>query len=161
MEIFWLVLASILAIIGLIGAVIPILPGAPLNFAAILILHFVRGGEVFGTAFLVILGVLTALSIALDYVLPIISAKVGGASKYGLIGAVVGMVTGFVVFSFIGMIAGMLLGAVAGELKAGKKKGEAWRAGFTAFAGSLSAVVMKFGLSAVMTAVFFVNLFGG
>jgi uncharacterized protein YqgC (DUF456 family) len=159
MEIALLIFASILTIVGTVGTLLPVIPGTPLNFAALLILHFVKGGEVFSTAFLVVFGVLTAVSVGVDYLLPILGAKLQGTSKWGMWGSVVGMLLGLIVFSFPGMILGMFLGAVAGEIIARKKAHQAVLAGLATFVGSLTAIVLKFGLSVVMAAYFFWHLF--
>jgi uncharacterized protein YqgC (DUF456 family) len=155
----FLAIAAILAVAGIVGCIIPVIPGTPLNYIALLILHYAYGGDVFGITFLIVFGMLTALSVALDYLLPLLGAKMYGASRYAMVCSTAGMILGFVVFSFIGMVLGMLLGAVVGEVITGKKGGEALRSGAVTFAGSLVAAVLKSGLSLVMAASFFVKLF--
>jgi uncharacterized protein YqgC (DUF456 family) len=160
METLLLIIASLITIAGIIGNVLPVLPGTPLNYAALLILHFARGGEVFSMGFLLVIGGLTIASVALDYVMPVIGARAYGASRHSMWGSVIGMLMGLVVFSFPGMFIGMFLGAVVGELISGKKGGEAFKAGFASFLGSLAASMLKLGLSVVMAVYFFANLAG-
>jgi uncharacterized protein YqgC (DUF456 family) len=158
MEIALLILASILTIIGVIGNIVVILPGTPLNYISLLILHYVKGGDVFGTTFLVVFGVLTAVSLAVDYLMPLIGARLHGVSKWGVGGSMIGMLVGLVVLSLPGMILGLFSGAVIGEIIARKKTGEAIKAGIATFVGSLAAMIFKFGLSLVMAVYFFANL---
>jgi uncharacterized protein YqgC (DUF456 family) len=158
MEIALLILASILTIIGVIGNIVVILPGTPLNYISLLVLHYARGGEVFSTTFLVVFGVLTAVSLAVDYLMPLLGAKLHGVSRWGVGGSIIGMLVGLVVLSLPGMILGLFSGAVIGEIIARKKTGEAIKAGIATFVGSLTAMIFKFGLSLVMAVYFFANL---
>ncbi len=159
METFLLVVAGILTVVGVLGNLIPGVPGTPLNFIALLILHFVRGGEVFSTGALLVLGLFTIAALVLDYVFPIMAAKRFGATKYGIWGSVIGMIAGFLVFNIIGMIIGMVAGAVVGELIAGKKHGEALSAGIATLIGNVIAAVVRLGVSMAMALLFFVKLF--
>lgn len=158
MEIALLILASFLTLVGVIGNIIVILPGTPLNYISLLVLHYVRGGEVFSNTFLVVFGVLTAVSLAVDYLLPLIGARLHGVSKWGVGGSMIGMLVGLVVLSLPGMILGLFSGAVIGEIIARKKTGDALKAGIATFVGSLAAMIFKFGLSLVMAVFFFANL---
>jgi uncharacterized protein YqgC (DUF456 family) len=149
LEIALIVLAVGLGIAGIVGSVMPALPGPPLGYMGLLVLHFARGGEVYGTTFLLIFGLLTVAAVVMDYALPAAGAKMYGASKYGIIGSAVGMIAGLLVFAFIGMMAGMFLGAVIGEYIAGKKTGQAVRAGTASFLGGVAAMALKLTLCIV------------
>jgi uncharacterized protein YqgC (DUF456 family) len=159
MDITLLVIAAILTIVGVVGNIVPVLPGTPLNFIALVVLHFVKGGDVFGTAFFIIFGALTAISLAVDYFLPLVGARLHGVSRWGIGGSVVGMLVGLVFLSLPGMVLGMFLGAVVGEIIARKKAHQALKAGLATFVGSLAALVFKLGASMVMAVYFFANLF--
>lgn len=157
MEIFFIIVAIILSFIGLIGSVLPALPGAPFNFLAILILYFIKPDSV-GLYTLIVLGVLTLVAISVDYILPVIKAKKFGASKYGILGLIIGMVFGFITLSFPGMIIGAVFGAIFGELFSGKKPESALVSGLAAIWGVALATVVKFSISLAMTIYFFVKL---
>jgi len=149
LEVSLTVIALTLGIAGIVGSVMPALPGPPLGYIGLLTLHFSRGGDVYGNSFLIAFGLLTVAAVVMDYALPAIGAKAYGASKQGIIGSVVGMVIGLMVFAFIGMMAGMFLGAVIGEYIAGKKTGQAVRAGTASFLGGVAAMALKLTLSIV------------
>jgi uncharacterized protein YqgC (DUF456 family) len=153
-----LIIAAVLTVVGLVGNLIPAVPGTPLNFIAILTLHFVRGGDVFSTWLLVVLGILTAGSVFVDYALPLVAARRFGASAWGIWGSVLGMIVGLIFFAFIGMLVGMVAGAVIGELIAGKRSRDALRAGAATLVGNALAVVLRMGLSLAMTVIFFAGL---
>ncbi|MCQ2126437.1 MAG: DUF456 domain-containing protein [Bacteroidaceae bacterium] len=108
---FLSIIALLLGVIGIIGGFLPVLPGPPISWCAILCLYFRSNPEdpVTMTALLVWLAAATIITI-LDYVLPGIMTKVAGGHKSGSRGATVGMIIG-IFFSPIGMIIGSFLGA--------------------------------------------------
>lgn len=158
METALIILGVALTLIGLAGSVLPALPGSPYNFIALLLLHFARGGAVFSNAELVAFALMTAAALTFDYIIPMLGAKMYGASRRGLVGSALGMVVGLIFFSLPGMFIGMFAGAVAGELMAGKQPGSAIKSGAAAFLGSIGAIVLRFGLSLIMSFYFFAHL---
>src|SRR5688500_3613550 len=85
----WYVLAGILVLAGLAGTILPALPGVPLVFAGMLLAAWAGGFESISIATVVVLGVLTALAVAADFVATLLGAKGFGASKWALIGAAI------------------------------------------------------------------------
>jgi uncharacterized protein YqgC (DUF456 family) len=148
----------VLNVLGVLGNALPVIPGAPLNFLALIMLYFAKAGSVsFGA--LIIFGILTILAVVSDNVLPLLGAKVYGSSKYGIIGSLIGMLVGFVAFSFLGMIVGMMLGTIGGELWAGKKQGVAIKSGMASFVGMIASIIFKVLVSGAMAIYFVVKLF--
>ena len=143
-------LGLIVSVAGLIGCVVPMIPGPPLSYGALILLSFARNWEPFNTAFLVTMGVLTAGVLVLDYVIPSIGAKKYGASKAGTWGSFAGLVAGFFLFPPFGIFIGGFAGAVIGELLAGRGGNKALRAGWGVFLGNLVSMSMKLSLSAFM-----------
>ena len=148
-EIAIIVIGIILNIAGLFGNVLPALPGHPLNYISLLLIHF-TGIYEFSTSFLIIFLAINLIIFGLDYILPIWGAKLYGASKYGIWGSIIGLIAGFIFFPPLGMIIGVLLGAVIGELAAGKKNSEALRAGIATFLASMFMIIVKVTLAGVM-----------
>lgn len=145
-----ILLGLILSITGLIGCILPIIPGLPLSYIALLILSFAKDWEPFSATFLIVTGVLTGLMLFLDYALPVVGAKKFGASKFGVWGSFIGMIIGLLIFPPFGVIVGGFLGAVAGELLAGKEGDDAIRAGIGVFLGNLFNIGLKMGISGFM-----------
>lgn len=141
----------ILNILGIIGIVVPALPGIILNYLALFLLYISRGEEVIGLSALIMFGLLTLLVALLDYILPLAGAKKLGASRTGIIFAVIGMITGMIFFPPLGIFFGLLIGAFVGELIAGKSQSQAFKAGFVTFLGILTSMVVKLMLAIVMT----------
>lgn len=151
MTVVLIVLGAILQLVGLAGCVLPWLAGPPFNFAGLVLLSIAKGGTVFSTKFLVIMGVLTALTMIVDYALPLAGARRFGASKRGFWGAFLGMIVGAFVFPPFGLILGAFAGAVAGELTGGKDRSGALRAGWGVFVGTMTAMAVKLVVSGIMT----------
>lgn len=149
-EVVVIIIGVLLSVTGLIGCIIPALPGPPLNYVAILLIHFTGLAE-FSNRFLIIYLLLNIAVVIFDYALPVYGAKFYGASKKGIWGSIIGLVIGLFFFPPFGVILGVLIGAVIGELIAGKNESEALKAGIATFVASLIMIVAKLILSGLMT----------
>lgn len=141
MEIFLIILAFVCIVLGILGSILPVLPGVPLSYIGILILHFTEKVQ-FTTEFLILWAVLVIVVQLLDYYVPIWGTKKFGGSKRGIWGCAIGMVIG-IFFGPWGIVLGPFIGAIAGELSGGKKTQEAIKAGFGSFMGFLLGIVSK------------------
>lgn len=146
-----IVLGVILIIIGIIGCVIPGIAGPPFTFLALICLSIVKKWEPFSAKLLIVLGTLTVLVQALDYLLPAVGAKKFGATKYGFWGAIIGMLLGIIFVPPLGIIIGAFLGAIFGEIIAGKEASKALKAGWGVFVGMMVGMTLKLILAGVMT----------
>lgn len=152
------VIAACLILIGLIGTVLPALPGLPLVFAGMLLAAWAGGFEQVGIPMLVLLGVLTLVSLAVDFWATALGAKRVGASRKAIIGAMLGTFAGLF-FGPIGLLLGPFAGALAGELLhrrrlGGSDLGDAAKIGFGTWIGILFGVVLKLGLAFAMLGLF-------
>lgn len=148
-EIIIIIIGAALSIVGLIGCILPAIPGPPLNYAAILLIHFTNLAN-FSTRFLVVYLLLNIAVIVFDFVLPVYGAKYYGASRKGIWGSFIGLIIGLFFFPPFGIIIGTLIGAIVGELIAGKSESQALKAGFATFIASLIMIVVKIVLSGIM-----------
>ena len=153
MDVFLAILGTICIIIGVLGSLLPILPGPPISYAGVLLLHFTRYAQ-YSTRFLVLFAILTAVVAVLDYVIPVWGTKKFGGSKYGTWGATIGVVVG-IFMGPVGMVVGPFIGAVVGEMIYGKKSNEAFRAGLGSFIGFITGTLMKIVLSVILAFHFF------
>ena len=153
-----IVIGLILNIIGIIGVILPALPGIVLNYIALILLYIAKGEVKFSLRMIIVFGMLTLLVTLLDYILPLLGARKYGASRMGIWGAVMGMLLGIIFFPPFGIIFGLLIGAFVGELIAGKDQSQAFKAGFATFIGVLSSIVVKLILAIVMTVYFFIHI---
>jgi len=142
-------LGIIFIISGILGCVLPVLPGPPLSYDGLLLLHFTSKFQ-FESRFLIIWAIITALVYALDYVIPAIGTKKFGGSKWGVWGSVIGLVVGIFFFPPFGIIIGPFAGAVIGELSSGKESGAALKSGFGSFVGFMAGTLIKLIASGLM-----------
>lgn len=115
MEVTFTVIAMLLAVLGLIGAIVPMIPGPALSFVALAV-NFFSPTPAVDTKWLLIWLLVCVVVSVIDYFLPIYIVKRLGGSKSGMWGATIGMVVGFIAFPPLGIIMCPLLGAVMGEL---------------------------------------------
>ena len=139
---------------GLIGCVLPGIPGPPLNFVALLLLQF-SSMKPFTAKFIWLWALITLTVTALDFVIPLIGARKYGAGRWGVTGSFAGLVIGLFFFPPWGLIIGPFAGAVIGELLAGKTGGAAFKAGIGSFLGFIFGTALKLGISGIMTFYFF------
>lgn len=126
---------------GLVGCILPMLPGPPLAWLGMLLLHFTDRVD-FSVTELVVSALVVIATLVLDYFTPMIGAKKFGGGKYGNRGCVIGTIVGMF-FLPLGLILGPFLGAVIGELIAGKPFRAALKAGFGSFVGFLFGTLIK------------------
>ena len=94
LTILWYVIAGVLIVIGLVGTVLPVLPGVPIMFGGMWLAAWAGHYERVGVATLVLLGILAVISIALDFMAGALGAKRVGASRRAQWGAFLGAVVG-------------------------------------------------------------------
>ena len=140
MSVALLSVAIVLMLVGLIGCVIPIVPGPALAYCGLLCMIPTSKAPSFLA--IVVFGVAALAVTVLDYVVPALGAKRFKCSKYGTWGCAIGTFVGMFFFP-LGILLGPFCGAVLGELLARKSAGEALWGGFGAFLGFLSGVLMK------------------
>lgn len=150
MDVLFIGIGIIFMIAGILGCVLPLIPGPPLNYIGLLLFHFTEKYS-FSTQFLIIWAVITALVYALDFIIPAWGTKKFGGSKRGVWGSVIGLVLGIFLFPPFGIIIGPFAGAVIGELTSGKDSGTALKSGFGSFIGFLAGTLIKLIASGMMT----------
>ncbi|MDW7679982.1 MAG: DUF456 domain-containing protein, partial [bacterium] len=129
-----IIIGAILLLLGIIGCIVPALPGPPMSFLAVLLLAIVEQfAAPLTTNTIILLAALTVAVTALDYVIPAAGAKKYGSSKWGVWGSIAGMILGALYFPPLGIIVGAFLGAVGIELLIGKQGKQALRAGWGVF----------------------------
>jgi uncharacterized protein len=158
MESFWWFFAVALFAVGLIGTIVPVLPGTTIILAVAITHRVVLGAEKsIGLKTIVVLVLLTLVSYVFDFLSSYFGAKYFGATKWGALGAILGMLVGLF-FGIIGLFAGPVIGAVAGEFIAGKRVIDAGRAGWGSLLGNLGATIAKLIIALAMIAIFLINV---
>lgn len=147
------ILSAALIAIGVIGTVLPALPGTPLVFAGMLLAAWADGFQSISVVTVVVLAVLTALALAIDIVAGLLGAKRVGASRLAIFGAAVGTFVGLF-FSLPGLLIGPFAGALAGEWLHSRDLAKASRVGVGTWIGMLVGAVCKLALTFVMLGIF-------
>jgi uncharacterized protein YqgC (DUF456 family) len=155
----WL-LAAVLVIVGIAGAVLPALPGVPLVLGGLIIAAWADDFQRVGWVVLTLLGVLTLVSFAIDFVATALGAKRVGATKLAVIGAALGTVLG-IFLGIPGLILGPFVGAVAGEMLSHGQWRKATQAGVATWIGLLFGTLAKLALVFAMIGVFVFAYFVG
>lgn len=157
--IFLIIVGLLISIAGFVGCFLPILPGPPFSYLALLILSFARNWEPFSTTFLIITALLTVLVSLFDYIIPAMGAKKYGASKTGIWGSIIGMIAGVFFIPPFGMLILAFLGALIGEIITGKKAGKALQAGWGIIMGNFVSAALKVSFSGVFLILYIFNMF--
>jgi len=148
---FGLLVGSIVVIlIGLVGIIIPVLPGVLFVWLGLTFVSWLDGWQTVPMPTVVVFGVLTIAVMILQQVVGVAGAKRFGASRLGLIGCAVGLVVGVLLGGPVGIIAGPAIGAFVGEMIAGRTSQAAGRAAMGSVLGLLSGMVVQFILALVM-----------
>ncbi|MEW6684105.1 MAG: DUF456 domain-containing protein [Nitrospirota bacterium] len=152
------IFATLLVAIGLLGLVLPVLPGAPILFAGLLLGAWADDFAYVGAQTLIVLGVVALLTYGVDFAATALGAKRVGASNRAIWGAVLGGLVG-VIFGLPGLLLGPFVGAVAGELSAQRDLKAAGRAGLGASIGLALGAAAKLALGFGMIGVFLLARF--
>jgi uncharacterized protein YqgC (DUF456 family) len=158
MELLWWLVAIVLFAVGLLGTVLPFVPGTMIILAAAII-HRLMLGETRSVSWLciVILLLLMLSSYALDFLGGYFGARYFGATRWGTVGAVIGAVVGLF-FGIPGLFLGPVIGALAGEFIAGKRMVDAGRAGWGSLLGNLAGVLGKLVIALAMIVTFLMSV---
>ncbi|PLZ98364.1 hypothetical protein CEN50_11615 [Fischerella thermalis CCMEE 5268] len=161
MQIVYLLLVALM-IVGIIGSVVPALPGASLILIAIIIWGFVKGSFAAISAPLIVTAIVLVLSIGVDLLAGYVGAKQAGASKWGQIGAIIGLVAGFLGLlptlpvggPLLGLLFGPLVGAIIAEFIYRRDFILAVKAGIGIVVGTVVGNLIQ-GVLAIAAVVFF------
>jgi uncharacterized protein YqgC (DUF456 family) len=153
MHILLYLIAAALIVSGLIGAMVPALPGIPLIFGGIWLIAVVDHYHHLGLWWLLGIGAVGAFGLTLDLLAGALGVRRVGASKQAVWGALVGTVIGLL-FGLPGLLLGPFLGAMLGELTAGNSVLRSTHVGVSAWVGLIFGTIIKLVSSVVMVALF-------
>lgn len=149
MDIIWITLGSLCMLVGLIGCLLPVLPGPPISYLGLLLLQLIEDTP-FSTQFMIIWLGITVVVVVLDYLIPAFGTKKYGGSRWGIAGTMIGLLVGIFIFPPFGIIIGPIAGALIGEALSGKTSEQVMRAAFGSFIGFLFGTMIKLVASSVM-----------
>lgn len=154
------VLGAVAVGAGVVGCILPVLPGPPVSFLGLVLISFAGGWDTYAAWLLVLLAVASIVVTVLDYVLPALTSKRAGAGKPGVWGSVAGLILGMIFFPPFGLIIGAFVGAVVAEAVFNRGKSNPWRAGIGVFVGTMLGTLLKLATSGVIAFYFFRGALG-
>ena len=153
----WSILVLVLAVglvaLGLVGTVVPVLPGVPIAFAGLLLAAWATDFQPVGWGTIGVLGALTVVAVLIDFLASAFGAKKLGASSRAFWGATLGALVGMF-FGLIGIIIGPFIGAVVAELSAGSGAKQAGRSGYGVWLGMIVGTAAKLAIVFLMIGIF-------
>ncbi len=148
MEILILIAAFTLSVLGILGCILPGLPGPPLSYVALLLIHFTKTASISPFTLWFLAGI-TLVVLVLDYLIPVWGTRRFGGSKNGAKGAIIGLIAGFFAGP-MGIITGPFIGAMLGEMIGGRRDRGVLKAAFGSFVGFLAGIGLKLITSLVL-----------
>lgn len=148
-----MVLAVCLVVLGLVGTVIPVLPGVPIAFAGMLLAAWMTDFQPVGWGTLGVLAALTLIALLIDFLASAFGAKRLGASPRAFWGAMLGALVGMF-FGLLGIIVGPFAGAVIAELSAGQGARQASLSGYGVWLGMIVGTAAKLAIVFIMIGIF-------
>lgn len=149
-EILLIILSFIFVLVGIIGVVMPFLPGVPLAWLGILLFGLVTNFAAISLKNVVVFLILTIAVSALDFLIPLAGASKYKASKEGLWGAALGAILGMVAGGPFGFLLGFISGIILGEVYHGRESHDISRILYGTLMGFLFGGLLKLVLALVM-----------
>jgi len=150
MNVTYVIITLIIMALGLLGTVLPMLPGIVLIYGGFLFYGIVTDWSAYGWKAMAFWGLVTMATFVVDHLASALGARKFGASQYGFWGSLVGGFAGLIVAHIPGLIVGAFGGAFLAELLAGRAAREALRSGQGALIGLLTGTLFKVALGIVM-----------
>ena len=157
MDIVWILIGAIFIIAGIVGSIVPVLPGTPLSYVGLIFLQLTEYPP-FDLSFMLIWALIVVIVSGLDYLATIIGTQQMGGTRYGIFGCLIGGVAGLILFPPIGIIFGPIAGAFIGELIAGKNRYQALKTAMGAVLGFFVSTFLKLIVSLTLGYYFIVNI---
>ena len=150
---FLWILCAALVLAGLVGTVLPVLPGTMLVLGGIVLGAWIDDFSRVSMTTVVVVSVLALLAWGLEYAAGLMGAKKAGASKQALLGAAVGTVLGLFM-GLVGVLFMPLVGATVGEYLAQKDQKRAVKVGIATWVGLMVGLIAKVVLAFIMVGIF-------
>ena len=158
MDLLLLFSGIFLALLGLAGSFLPVIPGPITSWFGLLLLH-ITDWVPMDKSFLIVTFAIALGVFLLDYIIPMLGTKQFGGTKSGMIGSTIGLVIGLLFLGPLGVLIGPFLGAFAGELSQNPRdKKMALKSAVGSLIGFLTGVFLKFSVSLVYV-FFFVRIY--
>ena len=150
--------AFLLILVGVAGTIVPALPGIPMIFAGAWLIGYMEDYQYFGWGTLIALGVLTVISLIIDWVSQTMGAQKAGATKLGLSGAFLGTIIG-IPFGLVGIFLFPVFGAFIGEMIGHRDMRKAGKVSWATWIGMIAGIAAKIAIAFIMIGIMCVMRF--
>ena len=150
MDAIIIAISFLFMIVGLVGTILPALPGLILMLVGILIYGWNVGFSVLGYNFLFTMVLLTVVGTFIDILGSMIGAKKYGASRLSLFTMVFGLIFGFFTMGLAGIIIGPVVAVIFTEMFKGKSLNDALKVTLGIALGFLSGIAFRFFIGVAM-----------
>ena len=152
-DLFLLILSVILIVLGILGSFLPILPGPITSWFGLLLAQLTEA--VPSNNLMLVITLILAVGIwVIDYLIPPMTTKKFGGSKYGVLGTSIGLVLGFILPIPGGLVLGAFLGAFLGEICYKNDFKVALKAAVGSFIGFITSTLLKFSVALIYTLIY-------
>ena len=155
-SLLWVLTAGLI-VLGLLGTVLPVLPGTVLVLAGVILGAWIDDFARVSVGTVVLVGVLAVMAWVLEWAAGLLGAQRAGASRQALLGAAIGTVLGLAL-GLVGVLFMPLLGAAVGEFLARRDQQRALKVGLATWLGLLVGMLAKVVLAFTMVGVFIAAL---
>ncbi|MBT8255861.1 MAG: DUF456 domain-containing protein [Bacteroidia bacterium] len=143
MDLLFVIVGFILVLVGILGSILPVIPGTPLSWLGLIVLYLAPSLE-FNWSFIIITGIVAIGIYIMDYIIPAIGTKRFGGSRAGVWGTTIGLIVGLIAPIPFGILIGPFVGALVGELLFNETEGpKAFKAAVGSFFGFLASTFIK------------------
>jgi len=157
MDIVWIIIGAVFIIAGIVGSIVPVMPGTPLSYVGLIFLQFTEHPP-FDLSFMLVWALIVVIVSGLDYLATIVGTHRMGGTRYGIFGCLIGGVVGLILLPPFGIIFGPVAGAFIGELLAGKNRAQALKAAAGAVLGFFVSTFIKLVVTLTLAYYFIVNI---
>ncbi len=159
MDLLFVFFGFILMLIGIVGSILPVIPGTPISWLGLVVLYLSPSLE-FNWIFIIITGIVAIAIYVLDYLIPAMGTKKFGGSRAGVWGTTIGLLVGIIAPIPFGILIGPFVGAFIGELVFNETEGpKAFKAAIGSFFGFLASTFMKLFVTFIYLGIFCYHVF--
>jgi len=137
------IISTILVLVGLVGTILPFIPGVPIAWLGLFIFAIGTGFKRISLITAIVFFIAMLLTFAVDFFAPMLGAKKNKASIWGIVGASIGALLGVITLGLWGIIVGPFLGALLGEIISGREHGQALKIAFGTLIGVIVGNLLK------------------
>ena len=158
-EVLFYILSGLLIVTGLVGVFLPVFPGVPTIFVGVIVAAIAAKFSFISTSTIVVLGLLTLVSVVIDFFSGFLGAKYSGAGILGSLGAVLGAIIGVSLLGTVGIVLGPALGVLVFEILAKRSFKKPAKSATYTLISTVLGMIINASIALTMIVVFVLSIF--